>query len=233
MGSDQAGEGLPEPRALLAGAQRGELDLGSVELARLSRELRRSVEEAAEGVDLLAAADALQALARLLEIKMGRHLEGASDAALDAGPPEPTEEDPGARLEEYRLYRAAADVLISDPQAGPRAFLRVLGLPVEPQRSLTVSPEALAEALGALLARLPEPAELAVTMPRYSMEEKMQELRGLLAERSRLHFEALFAASRDRLEAVVLFLALLELLRLGELDCVQAGVGEPILVRRV
>ncbi|MGC1185562.1 MAG: segregation/condensation protein A [Candidatus Dormiibacterota bacterium] len=229
MATPEQVEELERLTSVLAEAQRGDLDLGTVELAELSQRLRGEVEEGGE-LDLLWAAESLQILARLLDLKMGRHLEGATDAALLGDAELIEEEDPGARLAEYRLFKAAAGVLLADASAGPKAFLRVLGLPVEPQASLQLSPEVLAGALGELLARLPEPTELELTLPRYSVTEKMDELRLLLTERRALHFDQVFAAARDRLEAVAFFLALLELIWAGEVACTQAGPDRPILV---
>jgi chromatin segregation and condensation protein Rec8/ScpA/Scc1 (kleisin family) len=220
---------------LLLETQRGGLDLGTIELATLTRSLRDEVAAADGEMDLLWAAESLQILAKLLEIKMGRHLEDTNDAAL-LGHAEPLteEEDPGERLAEYRLFKAAAGVLLADSSAGPKAFLRVLGLPVEPQATLHLSPEILALALGELLSRLPEPTELELALPhpRYSVSEKMDQLRGLLGEQPRLRFDQVFAAARDRLEAVALFMALLELIWTGEAVCSQASTSSPILVER-
>jgi segregation and condensation protein A len=230
MATPEQVEELEQLTSLLAEAQRGDLDLGTVELAALSSRLRVEVGEGTAVVDLLWAAESLQILARLLDLKMGRHLEDATDAALLGDAELIEEEDPGARLAEYRLFKAAAGVLLADASAGPKAFLRVLGLPVEPQASLHLSPEVLAVALGALLARLPDPTELELTLPRYSVTEKMDELRQLLAERRSLRFDQVFAAARDRLEAVAFFLALLELIWAGEVTCTQAGADSPIQV---
>jgi chromatin segregation and condensation protein Rec8/ScpA/Scc1 (kleisin family) len=231
---EQAAE-LERLAALLNEAQRGELDLGTVELATLTRSLKDEVASANGEMDLLWAAESLQILAKLLEIKMGRHLEDTNDAAL-LGHAEPLteEEDPGERLAEYRLFRAAAGVLLADSSAGPKAFLRVLGLPVEPRATLHLNPEILALALGELLARLPEPTELELALPhpRYSVSEKMDELRSLLGERRKLRFDQVFAAARDRLEAVALFMALLELIWTGEVVCSQVSTSSPILVER-
>lgn len=217
--------------SVLAEAQRGDLDLGTVELATLSQRLKAEVDQGGE-LDLLWAAESLQVLARLLDLKMGRHLEEATDGALLGDAELIEEEDPGARLAEYRLFKAAAGVLLADASAGPKAFLRVLGLPVEPQANLQLSPEVLAVALGELLARLPDPTELELTLPRYSVTEKMDELRLLLTERRSLQFDQVFSEARDRLEAVAFFLALLELIWASEVTCTQAGPDRPILVER-
>lgn len=218
--------------SMLAEAQRGDLDLGTVELASLSRGLKAEVGEADADLDLLWAAESLHLLARLLEIKLGRHLEDATDAALIREPELVEEEDPGERLAEYRLFKAAAGVLLADSSAGPKAFLRVLGLPVEPQASLHLNPETLAVALGELLARLPDPTELEFSLPRYSVTDKMNELRQLLSQQQSLRFDQVFTAARDRLEAVACFLALLELIFSGEATCSQFGPNSPILVER-
>jgi chromatin segregation and condensation protein Rec8/ScpA/Scc1 (kleisin family) len=231
---EQAAE-LERLTSLLSEAQRGDLDLGTVELATLTRGLKDDLAAADGETDLLWAAESLQILAKLLEIKMGRHLEDTNDAVL-LGHAEPLteEEDPGERLAEYRLFKAAAGVLLADSSAGPKAFLRVLGLPVEPHATLHLSPELLALALGELLARLPEPTELEMALPhpRYSVSEKMDELRGLLQQQAKLRFDQVFAAARDRLEAVALFMALLELIWTGEAVCSQASMSSPILVER-
>jgi chromatin segregation and condensation protein Rec8/ScpA/Scc1 (kleisin family) len=231
---EQAAE-LERLTSLLSEAQRGDLDLGTIELAALTRGLKDEVAGGDGEMDLLWAAESLQTLAKLLEIKMGRHLEDTNDAAL-LGHAEPLteEEDPGERLAEYRLFKAAAGVLLADSSAGPKAFLRVLGLPVEPRATLHLSPEILALALGDLLARLPEPTELELALPhpRYSVSEKMNELRGLLEEQPKLRFDQVFAAARDRLEAVALFMALLELIWTGEAVCSQASANSPIVVER-
>jgi chromatin segregation and condensation protein Rec8/ScpA/Scc1 (kleisin family) len=62
--------------------------------------------------------------------------------------------------------------------------------------------------------------------------EKMDALRSLLEEQPKLRFDQVFAAARDRLEAVALFMALLELIWTGEAVCTQASTSSPILVER-
>lgn len=228
---EQAAE-LERLTGMLAEAQRGELNLGTVELSSPSRALLEQVSSSAGELDLLWAAESLQLLAKLLEVKMGRHLEDTTEAALTGEPELASEEDPGERLAEYRLFKAAAGVLLADSSAGPKAFLRVLGLPVEPQALLQLSPESLAIALGELLARLPDPTELELSLPRYSVTQKVDDLRELLSRERVIHFTELFAAARDRLEAVALFMALLELLWSGEATCSQRSPASPILVER-
>jgi chromatin segregation and condensation protein Rec8/ScpA/Scc1 (kleisin family) len=223
---------LEELMEMVGQAQRRETDLGTVQLSELSRRLREQVESAGDGTDLLWAAESLQQLTKLLELKMGRRLDDASDESLGATPALATGPDRAARLEEYRIFKAAAGVLLADSSAGPKAFLRVLGLPVQPQAALHLSPETLASAFGELLSRLPEVDELRFSLPRYSVEEKVAELRVLLKGGVRMLFDEVFGSARDRMEAVALFLALLELIWSGEASCTQDGLDGPILVER-
>ncbi len=224
-----------ELQALIQAAQRGEVDLATVEIAPLAARVRErlgggdptAVDAGPAGDDRLAAW--VQGLARLLRLKADRTLVGSAP-----DPPEPPEPpvDEEVRLAEARLFRAAADALISDPAAGPQAFLRVLGLAVEPQVELRVSAEALAAALRQVLERLP-PALAVRTVPvAHSVAAKVAELRERLAAASPIAFADCFAAARDRMEAIAYFLALLELVASGGARCTQAEPAGPIEVAR-
>ena len=67
------------------------------------------------------------------------------------------------------------------------------------------------------------------TSPRYSIEVRSAHLLEELRDRGELVFDQVFAAAADRLEAVVLFMALLDLLNRGLAVCEQRGDG-PIRV---
>jgi len=226
---------LPAPAELallLQEAQRGTADLGQLQVSELTRALRERL-AGDEPVDDDELAGWLVGLARLLRLKAGRELAG------DEPPPPPPEpaadEDAGvaeARLAEARLFRAAADVLISDPAAGPQAFLRVLGVAVEPQVELRVPAEALARALRTVLERLPASLTVASVPLAHSVAAKVAELRARLAAASPLAFAACFAAARDRMEAIAYFLALLELVASGGARCAQERPGGAIVVER-
>jgi segregation and condensation protein A len=57
---------------------------------------------------------------------------------------------------------------------------------------------------------------------KWSVSEKIESLLKLIAEKSPLKFADLFSAATSRSEVVCTFLALLELIRLKQLLCVQA-----------
>jgi segregation and condensation protein A len=66
----------------------------------------------------------------------------------------------------------------------------------------------------------------------FNIEEKQAAIRQLLALHNEINFAQVFAAAQSRLEAVVIFLALLELIRLSEAEVLQPQPFGPIRVKR-
>ncbi len=68
---------------------------------------------------------------------------------------------------------------------------------------------------------------------KWTVSEKIEELRQILDERGSLRFSELFARAESRFEVVVIFLALLELIRLKQLLASQAEAFGDIEISRV
>jgi segregation and condensation protein A len=69
---------------------------------------------------------------------------------------------------------------------------------------------------------------------RFTVSDKIQFIQGRMTERQRVVFEELFVAGASRTEIVVTFLAVLELIRLRQIDVVQESSFAPIeLVRAI
>jgi segregation and condensation protein A len=246
MTEQDPGADAPEPRflvdvpgyrgpldQLVATAHRGEIDLASLPVSEITARFRARLEE--DDTDPRDIADFLTLASRLLALKAARLLpDGAIDAeeaaAEDGGPVD----DPGARLAEYRLFRAAAEALLADAsEQGARSFLSTVCPEVVPSERLTIAPERLLSAFRAVLERLPDVDTLEVPVTAVSVEAKAAELRELLTARGTLRFDEVFAAARSRLEAVAGFLALLELIKRGEARVDQEGTFGEITVTAV
>lgn len=218
---------------LVARAQRGELDLTAVPVNQLTTAYRRAVAAADPPVEPREIADFLGLAGRLLSLKAQQVIP---DGPLDGVPEEPAEPDesgdqPGRRLAEYRLFRAAADALLSEAvEEGTRSFLGLVAPEVIPVERLAIPPERLAAALRAVLLRIDAREEVLEVVPTFSVEDKLGALRALLGARGRVGFEELFAGVISRLEAVAVFLALLELLRQGGARVEQPRPFGPITV---
>ncbi|HEX4580305.1 MAG TPA: segregation/condensation protein A [Candidatus Dormibacteraeota bacterium] len=214
---------------LVVRAQRGEVELDGIALAEITGQYRRRMEAAGEQVDLREVADFLSLAARLVALKAARlNPSQAGEAVPDD---EEVADDAGRRLSEYRLFKAAAEALLAEAaEEGTRSFLGLVAPEVIPVERLRIPPERLAAAFREVLLRLSEAEPLPVGAVIFSVAEKMAGLRDRLGS-GPLAFDEVFAAVTTRLEAVACFLALLELLRLGEATVDQEEPFGPITVR--
>jgi segregation and condensation protein A len=213
---------------LVLAAQRGDVDLRELSVAQVTSQVGRRLSGPEVGGDLRDAGEALNLLARLLSMKAAR-ITGA-DAEDGAEEDVPVESPAGQRLAEYRLYRAAMEALLLEPaETGGRSFLGLVAPDILPLERLRIPPERLTAAFRQVLEHLLEEGDFPMGMVTFSVEEKAGILRAALA-RGPLQFEAIFAGVTSRLEAVACFLALLELLKLGEAAVEQPEPFGPILV---
>lgn len=212
---------------LLSLAQRAEVDLKIIPLASLTDDYLRAIEQQRPPLDRLAAF--LVIGARLVQLKaaalMPTTAGGETEEELQAW-----EEAIKSRLEEYRRFKALAESLMRRHASGRFTFAGLLEPDVIPQARVQVSLDALATAFQAVLDRLPPAEQVTVELEQVSLSEKLDELRRMLGQAPQLNFSAVFRHSRTRLEAVVTFLALLELIRIGEARVAQASAFDEIVV---
>jgi segregation and condensation protein A len=194
---------------LLALVEREELDIFQVSLAKVTDAYLAEV-AAREVVDPKEMAEFLWMAARLLLIKSIRLLPG------EVPTEEETdllgwEEEVRQRLEEYRAYKEMAGELMERAQKDSFAFPPP-ARPVEAggqEEPLEVG--LLLVAFNSVLARIP-PRPLVVTGRTWTLQEKLDLLTNRL-RRGPIELVELILESEDRLEAVVTFVAVLELLR--------------------
>ena len=196
---------------LLALAEREDVDILKVSLATLTDEYLKAVAEL-RSPDPAEMAEFLWMLSRLLLLKSIRLLPGEEPSEEEVellG----WEEDVRRRLEEYRHYKEVAQELmeraVSDAQAFPPPARTV---DVEGQEA-PLEVELLVNAFKDLLSRVP-PRPVTVTGRAWTTGQKVEYLTGRLL-RGPINLVDLILDCEDRLEAVVTFVALLELLRQG------------------
>lgn len=207
---------------LLELIERAELDITRVSLAQVTHQYLEYL-RLVPAHDLADLASFLVVAARLLQIK--------SEALLPRPPTrEPGEEDPGDALARqliaYKKYKQVAVLLAEREAAGLRTYLRVAPPPsVEPTldaRGLTL--EALQRAMFDVLleaARGPALDEV-VRPPVVRIRDKIRLLLDCLRRDGRATFRQMVAQARTRLEIVVSFLALLELIKRQQVVVQQA-----------
>jgi segregation and condensation protein A len=194
---------------LLALVEREELDIFQVSLAKVTDAYLVEI-AAREVADPQEMAEFLWMAARLLLIKSIRLLPGEPPTEEETdllG----WEEEVRRRLEEYRVYKEMAGKLMERAQKDSFAFPPP-ARPVEAggqEEPLEVG--LLIVAFNSVLARIP-PRPLVVMGRTWTLQEKLDLITDRL-RRGPIELVELILESEDRLEAVVTFVAVLELLR--------------------
>jgi segregation and condensation protein A len=201
--------------------EREQLDITALSLAEVADQYWQHV-EFQEDLEPDALAEFILVGSKLLYIKSCALLPSAAppkeELRLDEG-------DAAVELtrmvEEYRRFRDAAEILGGLEEKGQHTYTR-LG----PGKDITLPPglqgvtvDTLMEAVREALARTPpEPEEGVLEIEPVTVDEKIGEL-SLTLERSggRLNFRPLLSACQTRTEIVVLFLAVLEMIKAGRL----------------
>ena len=119
-----------------------------------------------------------------------------------------------------RRFGEIADVLQERQAAGLRVYPRLAPPPARPAGTglddFTV--DALFALMAEVLARVPEAPRAMIPRDGVSLSGRIAAFRDVLRRRGRISFRAVMADCQTRLEVVVSFLAVLELLKAGECD---------------
>jgi segregation and condensation protein A len=233
---------------LLQLIEKNELEISAVSLVAVTDQYLKTI-EALEAVDPGALADFLVVASRLLYIKSRSLLPQPRPAGEEDGGDEEDSADALVRqLLEYRQFKEIAAQLRQREEAGLRVYVRAAP-PPELEKKLDmggVTLEALHAALQRVLARVPEqhavPRLRAYTI---TVAEQIEAVRALLRAAQvggdgaasdappaqPVRFTALLRLGGTRLEVVVTFLAVLELIMQQEITAVQEGTfGEIVLM---
>jgi len=199
---------------LLQLIERAELDITRVALAQVTDQflahMRQMAQLSAEEVSAF-----LVVAAKLIQIK--------SEALLPRPPVrEEGEEDPGEalarQLMEYRRYKQIADFLARQDELGRRTYLRLAPPPkIEGVVDLSdISLEDLVSAAGAILSHTDQRSSLrsVVTPSPVTIRQKISHIAQVLRQKGHTSFKTFLHGARSRIEIVVTFLALLELIKL-------------------
>jgi segregation and condensation protein A len=205
--------------------QREEMDVYDIPIARITEQYLRHI-EGMEHLDLNPAGDFLVMAATLLRIK--------ARMLLPIQPPgEENEEDPRRelvqRLLEYKKFKEAARRLEEHEADRLRSFTRPLdedlvddARRLGDEETFEVSLSQLVKALQTVLGRFETVVTHEVDIEPVSLEETTAMLQARLRVQGRLSFAELFQDARTRLEAIVIFMSLLELIKGGALSVHQA-----------
>ncbi len=163
-----------------------------------------------------------------------------SRSLLPKPPKEDDEEDPEEalirQLTEYRAFKQASAMLDELCKQAQGIFTRLPEEFVLPPQEVILtesSVDELREAFFAVLNReMPQqtisPLAQHVNADRFTVRRQLVKIRKILLENNTIAFEELFEAGSPKLERIVTFMALLEMLVYGEIRIKQRAPFEPI-----
>ena len=217
--------------------KKDEVDIYDVNLTQLATQFIEYI-ELMRMLDLEIAGEFLVMASTLMYIKSRELLPVEQQVTVEG---EDEGEDPRweliRQLVEYKKFKDAAAQLQALEARQDSVYPR---LPVKP----TFDQEApkdrggvsifdLLNAVNAVLKRVSHREDLRdIFEDKWSVSDKIEELRKLLTERVTLRFSQIFARAESRSEIVATFLALLELIRLKHLTCAQPETFGDIEITR-
>lgn len=216
--------------------KKNDIDIYDIPIAEITDQYLEYI-EAMKTLDLNMVGDFLVMAATLMHIKSKMLL-----------PPDPLaeekeEEDPRdelvRRLEEYKKFKEIAEQLKDKEGTRQDLFPRILDEAVineikEDAKEVMIEATLfdLINALSQALKKIPETTTYQVTREEFTVEQKIHAILHFLVEQDNINLGELFSKSENKMEVVVTFMAILELIRLKEVICVQKRLFEDILIQR-
>lgn len=210
--------------------KKNEVSITDIPIATITAQYLSTL-ELMQSLNLDVAGEFLVMAATLIHIK--------SRMLLPPGEEEDEEEEGGdpreeliRRLLEYQRFKEAAEELEKREILRRDVFVRPSEVPDE-MESVEFEGLSLFDLISALrhvLERFPEERVYEVTLERISVREKMSSLLDDLHRRGKVIFQSLFEAAVSRLEVVVTFLAMLELVKIRAIRVVQEEREGPIVI---
>jgi len=210
--------------------KKNEVSIADIPIATITEQYLSTL-ELMQGLNLDVAGEFLVMAATLIHIK--------SRMLLPPGENEDEEEEEGdpreeliRRLLEYQRFKEAAEELERRELLSRDVFVRRSEAPEEAE---TVGFESLSlfdllSALRHVLERFPEEGIHEVTLDTISVREKMSFLLDELRRRGKVIFQSLFETATSRLEVVVTFLAMLELVKIRAIRVWQEERIGPVVI---
>jgi segregation and condensation protein A len=210
--------------------KKSELSITDIPIAVITEQYLATL-ELMQTLNLDVAGEFLVMAATLIHIKSRTLLPAADDETDEEDGPDPRAELV-RRLLEYQRYKDAAAELQQRELLTRDVFARALAPAVEapPREFREVSVFELLEALKRVLDRLPKDIVHEVTLEKVTVREKMTLLLDRLRQHGRVLFESLFSDSRSRMEIIVSFLAMLELVKMRAIRILQEELAGPIVI---
>jgi len=216
--------------------EQAQVDIKDIFISEITSQYLAFMEEL-EGLDLDTASEFLSMAATLLYIK--------SRQLLPKPPKEQEEEeDPEVlliqQLKEYKAFKEAAEQIERLLEKGRGEYYRLPEDIILPQQEISLSGATLRELNEAFLQMLQKNKENSSRAPHplhqvhqdhFTIRGQSSKIRSLLRKKNELTFEELFEGNAPKLDLIVTFMALLEMINRGEVLLEQRAPFEQIRIR--
>ncbi|MBN1870329.1 MAG: segregation/condensation protein A [Candidatus Omnitrophica bacterium] len=216
--------------------KKNDIDIYDIPIAKITEQYMEYI-KMMEMLDLDIVGDFLVMAATLMQIKSKMLL-----------PPDPTqeeaeEEDPRdelvRRLQEYKKFKEIADALKEKELRRKDFFSRAVDEEIKNQLKedakevyFEASLFDLINALSEALHKVPEEVIHEIVAEEFTVEQKIHDILHCLLNETKISLNRLFGTARSKIEMVVMFMAILELIRLKEIKAIQTRMFEDIEIMR-
>ncbi|MGE5303348.1 MAG: segregation and condensation protein A [Alphaproteobacteria bacterium] len=211
--------------------KKNEVSITDIPIATITEQYLATL-ELMQNLSLDVAGEFLVMAATLIHIKSRMLLPPSEDAEEEEEGADPRAELV-RRLIEYQRFKDVAaqleqrEILTRDVFARSAAPVEEAAFPGFRE----VSVFELLSALRRVLERLPKDNVHEVTLDKITVREKMTLLLDTLRAQGQVLFDALFSAAQSRMEVIVTFLAMLELVKVRAVRIFQEQLGGPITIQ--
>ena len=216
--------------------KKNDIDISDIPIAEITEQYMEYI-TMMEMLDLDIVGDFLVMAATLMQIK-SRMLLPPDPAEVETEEEDPRDELV-RRLQEYKKFKEIADALKEKELKRKDFFSRAVDEEAQNQLredAKEVFFEAslfdLINALSEALNKVPEEVIHEIITEEYTVEQKIHDILHCLLDRSRVSLSGLFQTARSKIEMIVTFLAILELIRLKEIKALQKRMFDDIEILR-
>lgn len=216
--------------------KKNDLDIKDIPIASITEQYLQYI-DMMKLLDLDVVGDFLVMAATLMQIK-SKMLLPPDPSEVEVAPEDPRDELV-RRLQEYQQFKEIAENLKLKEQARQDLFARHLD-PATAKSFVDDAKEVyfeatlfdLISALTTALKRAPEEIMHEIIKEEFTIEKKIHDILHLLLEHPTVQLAELFGKAKGKMEIIVTFMAVLELIRLREIVAVQKRIFEDIMVMR-
>lgn len=220
---------------LLYLVKKDHLNIYDIPIAEVTEQYLKYI-ELMRMLDLNIAGEFLVMAATLLQIKSKMLLPAQENQA------EETEEDPRAelvkRLLEYEKFKEIAAELRQKEAGQEQVFKRPVAQKPEEDTSaqdqvyFEASIFDLISAFSKAIEEVPKEVFYEIIKDEFTIEGKVHQILHLLLVENSVRLSGLFAQAKNKIEVIVIFLAILELIRMKEIAARQSGLFDEIEITR-